>query len=76
MVEDLGGPLHQEQFLAHNVHHSAMVLVLCLQYTHGVEWHLYRLPYQKELPLAGEVYVGLGTGQTLLQTYHFLPKLN
>lgn len=76
VVVDLGGPLHQEQCLVHNARHSATELVLCLQYIHGVLWHLYKQSYQTELPPASVACVGQGTGRTQLQTYHFLPELN
>ena len=75
VVEDPDDPLHQEQYLVHNVHPSAMVLILCLQYTHGVLWRLYRQSYQTELPLEGVICEGQDTDQTRLQMYHFLPKL-
>ena len=76
VVVDLGGPLHQEQCLVHNARHSAMVLILCLQYIHGVLWHLCKQSYQKEVPPVGVVCVKQGTCQTQLQTCHFLPELN
>lgn len=76
MAEDLGGPLHQEQCLVHNARHSAMELILCLQYIHGVLWHLCKQSYQTEVPPVGVACAGLGIGRTQLQTYHFLPEMN
>ena len=46
---------------------------LCLQYTHGVLLHLYKLSYQTVLPLVGVACKGQGTCQTPLEMYHFLP---
>ena len=76
MAEGLCGPLHQEQCLVHNAHHSAMELILCLQYIHGALWHLCTQSYQTEVPPVGVACVGQGTGRTQPQMHHFLPEFN